>query len=67
MKMQEQRLEYLDNLLLACGWTQEAEGWMPPETMRDALALELGRGHLKRSLALAAQVQADEFMVRSNV
>jgi hypothetical protein len=66
MQIQQQRLDYLDDFLMACGWIRESAGWLPPEQMRGALALEVGPGHLKRSLALAAQVQADEFIVRSN-
>ena len=66
MQIQKQRLEYLDQLLMACGWKCEEEGWLAPVYMRVMLAAELGEGHLKRSLALAAQVQFDEAVVRDS-
>lgn len=65
MQIQKQRLGYLDEFLLACGWSRSENGWLAPEKMRDLLAEEVGTGHVKRSVALAAQVQFDEACVRA--
>lgn len=60
MSIAKQRLEYVDELLLACGWVRYENGWLAPERFRAELAREVGAGHVKRSVALAAQVQFDE-------
>lgn len=65
MQIQKQRLDYLDELLLACGWSRSENGWLAPEKMRDLLVEEVGTGHVKRWVALAAQVQFDEACVRA--
>ena len=63
-----QRLEYFDQMLLASGWRQAGEHWIPPEHYRDALALKMsGRPgtsiELKRCHAVMVQVQWDEAVV----
>ncbi len=56
----QQRLDYFDQMLLACGWVRQESNWLAPAHMRELLALEVGAGSVKRSLAVAAQVQFDE-------
>jgi hypothetical protein len=58
------RLEAIDDLLLASGWTHDRTGWLAPEDFRKALAGHLGQDHLSRSQAIAAQVQFDEALTQ---
>lgn len=55
-----EKLNLIDELLLASGWRQEPEGWLAPKAFQEQLALEVGEGHLCRSLAMRAQIQVDE-------
>ena len=55
-----QRLVFLDEMLLACGWAQQGDGWKAPEHLSEALAKEVGSGAVSRWIAIGAQVQADE-------
>lgn len=54
------RIEYIDEMLLASGWRRSDLGWLAPESFRDDLAEEVGRGSVTRWIAIAAQVQIDE-------
>jgi hypothetical protein len=58
------RLEAVEEMLLASGWTQDAIGWLAPQDFRSALAAHMGNGHLTRSQAIAAQVQFDEALTQ---
>lgn len=58
------RLEAVDEMLLASGWTRDDAGWLAPEDFRNALAAHIGYGHASRSQAIAAQVQFDEALTQ---
>lgn len=64
MRLSVSRLDYVDQMLLASGWKLEAAGYLAPESFRKELAIEVGAGHVRRSVAIAAQVQMDEAFVQ---
>lgn len=37
-------LSQIDNFILACGWTHDDEGFVPPEKWRKAIASKFGGG-----------------------
>jgi hypothetical protein len=45
-------LAWIDNYLLARGWTNDGAGWLPPERYRDEIAIVAGHGRFRRGLAL---------------
>jgi hypothetical protein len=54
-------LAQIDEYLLVKGWTFETgEGWLAPQQHRDAIAMHIGRGHLRRGLAAHMQILWDE-------
>ena len=54
-------LVQIDQYLLAKGWTfEEGRGWLAPETFTQTLAMEIGRGHVDRGIAILVQVRVDE-------
>ena len=63
MNLHSERLDYIDNMLLASGWKQSEIGWIAPEKIRPALASVVGVGHVSRSIAVSAQIQIDEKLV----
>lgn len=60
MKVNAERLDYIDNMLLASGWQRTDIGWVAPDYMRKTLAEAVGVGSVSRSLAISAQIQIDE-------
>jgi hypothetical protein len=63
------RIEHLQELLLASGWVRSPDfedGWNAPEYMREALALEMGRGCVAMKHAVAAQVAVDQARLASS-
>jgi hypothetical protein len=63
-KVAAARLEAVEEMLLASGWTRDDIFWLAPEDFRSALAVHMGHGHLSRSQAIAAQVQFDEALTQ---
>jgi len=62
-------LAWIDNYLLAKGWTYCEAGWTPPENNPELLRAIQERhsfGHYNRSTAIGAQVEWDEWMMRHN-
>jgi hypothetical protein len=57
----EPRLELVDDVLLVAGWTRDDPGaWHAPQHLSEFLAEHVGRGAVRRWVAIAAQVQFDE-------
>lgn len=58
------RIEYLEEMLLACGWSRSPnfadDAWIAPDFMRDILAVSWGRGCYRLSDAVTAQITADQ-------
>lgn len=55
------RLDRVDQLLLAAGWTKPfRRGWMPPDTLAELVAQHYGFGPMSRVFALRAQIELDE-------
>lgn len=60
-------LAHIDAFILACGWTHELEGFVPPESWREAIALQHGRGlHWKREHAVQFCVRYYELRENAN-
>lgn len=56
-------LVQIDQYLLAKGWTFEVgQGWLAPESFTKTLAMEIGRGHVDRGIAILVQVRVDEIL-----
>lgn len=54
-------LSLIDNFILACGWTHEAEGFVAPERWRELIAVHHGRGrHWDRESAVRFCVRYHE-------
>lgn len=54
-------LSHIDEYLHAKGWRfDQGQGWMPPREFRDAIAMQIGRGHYSRGIAIHLQVRWDE-------
>lgn len=63
--IQSGRLDLVDDILIASGWANEPDGWLAPKHFREQLAREFGNGHVRRSIAIAAQVQVDEAVIKA--
>lgn len=55
-----ERLDYFTDMLRSTGWAEDDGHWLAPAHFRDRLAMEVGRGHVHLSIAVAAQVQFDQ-------
>jgi hypothetical protein len=54
-------LAHIDAFILACGWTYEPEGFVPPESWREPIALHHGGGrHWRREHAAQFCIQYHE-------
>lgn len=53
-------LNWIDEYLQARGWTNDGEGWLAPEAIRDEIAIYAGRGHQRRAQAARIQIDIDE-------
>lgn len=52
-------LNWIDEYLQARGWTNDGDGWLAPEALREVMG-NAGRGHWRRALAARIQIDIDE-------
>ena len=54
-------LSHIDEYLQVKGWKfEQGHGWLPPQAFREAIGMQIGRGHLSRGIAIHLQVRWDE-------
>lgn len=52
-------LNIIDEYLQVRGWTNDGQGWLAPEVIREAMG-NPGRGHFRRAHAAQIQIDIDE-------
>lgn len=59
--LSENRISVLGQLLEDAGWIKnvEIDGWLAPPHLREAIAMQAGRGHLRLDRTIMAQTQYD--------
>jgi len=51
-------LAHIDNFIMACGWTHDGEGFVPPDAWREAMSVNLDSGtHWRRDQAASLCIQ----------
>ena len=53
-------LNWIDEYLQARGWTNDGQGWLAPQAIREEMEIFVGRGHLRRAIAARIQIDIDE-------